>query len=151
MNETNYQWTARVKDSGGNSSLSYVRQHQFPIKDAVSFDNEDSGISALEYVIGAIGGDLIASLKRVAKKKRVNIDMIETVVMGELENPLIFLQVVGEEGTSAIKKIHLKVYISSLDTPEEIELVWTEALRISPLINTFKTNVKFEFELKIIY
>ncbi len=151
MNDIAYHWTVRVKTREKGESICYVRQHNFLVGNAVSFDTEDESISAMEYVLGAIGGDLISSLKRIAKKKRVALDMIETVVTGELTNPMVYLQVIGEEGFAGLNNVRMKVYISSLDDAEVIEQIWNDALRISPLINTFKKSVQFSLEHKIVF
>jgi len=151
VNSIKYNWTARIKATGKSESICYVRQHDFIVGHSVSFDNKDESISSMEYVLGAIGGDIISSLNRMAKKKRVTIDMIETVVTGELTNPLVYLQVIGEEGFAGIDNVQMKVFISSLDDIEVIEQIWKDALKISPLINTFKESVQFNLVHKIVF
>jgi hypothetical protein len=83
----------------------FVRKHQFPVGAPLQFDAEYDAITALEYVLGAIGADVVHGLQTLARKRRVDIDQVEAVVQGELNNPLTYLGVVGADGPPGLEKI----------------------------------------------
>ncbi len=96
MDET--KWTLRVRGAGKGPSTVYVRHSQFQAGDPLSFDPEYDYVTALEYLLGAIGADLVGGLQVIARRQRVQVNDIEAVVSGKLNNPLTYLGVVGEEG-----------------------------------------------------
>jgi hypothetical protein len=99
----------------------FVRKHQFPVGVPVQFDAAYDAIAALEYILGAVGGDVVNGLQTVARKRRVEIDRIEAVVQGELNNPLTYLSVVGESGPPGLEKVQIKVYVASVAAEEDIQ------------------------------
>jgi hypothetical protein len=64
----------------------------------LDFDSESDAVSAVEYLLGALGADLLNGL-RVARRRRVHLDRVEATVEGRLGNPLVHLAVVGGEGS----------------------------------------------------
>ena len=58
-----------------------MRTHRYDVGVPLSFDREEQGITALEYVLGAIGADLVVGLQRVARKRRLKLDAVEATVM----------------------------------------------------------------------
>src|SRR5262245_58663616 len=93
-----YRWSARVTsrvpspDSGGRSIAdAWVRKHRFTVGAPLQFDREDARVSALEYVLGAFGADLVNGLHAVARERRIPLETAEAVVNAELENPLTTL------------------------------------------------------------
>ena len=50
-------------------------------------------MSALEYVLGAIGADLVNGLQMLGRRRRIAIEQVEARVEGELNNPLTYLGV----------------------------------------------------------
>jgi hypothetical protein len=145
-----HRWTLRVSTSGKGRATVFVRQHQFNVGLPVQFDQEYDAISALEYVLGAIGADLVNGFQSLARKRRVAIDYAEAVVQGELNNPLTHLGVVGEPGHPGLEKISVRAYVSSLAPEEDVQRVWQEMLAISPLVRTFQPLVRFDLSLQLV-
>lgn len=150
MDNNTFSWTVRAKEQNNGHALCFARQHSFKVGDAVSFDSEYNSISSLEYVLGAVGSELITNLKRLARKKKIEIDAVEVVINGKLSNPFVYLQVIGETGSPEIETLNLKVYISTLESKSNIDSLWQEVLKISPLINTLRHSVQFKYDLKLI-
>lgn len=154
MNPTNpmnqrYQWTLRVSSAGRGRATVFVRKHQFSVGAPVQFDAEYDAISALEYVLGAIGADIVNGLQALARKRRVAVDSVEAVVQGELNNPLTHLGVIGEEGHPGLERVTVKVYVASLEAEESIQGVWQELLARSPLVRTFQPAIQFDLHLQV--
>jgi uncharacterized OsmC-like protein len=144
-----YTWTLRVSTTDEDRATVFVRQHQFTVGAPVQFDAEYNAISALEYVLGAIGADVANSLHSLARKRRVEIDQVEVVVQGELNNPLTYLGVIGESGHSGLDKVRVKVYAASIAAEEEVWRIWQEMLAKSPLVRTFQSAIQLELSLKV--
>jgi uncharacterized OsmC-like protein len=138
------RWTLRVTAVNPFGSTVHARKHSFAAGAPVSFDAEYGAITALEYVLGAVGADLVGGIQTVARRRRVEIDNIEAVVHGVLHNPMVYLRAVGEVGDAGIRAIEARVYISSLDDEARVRAVWTEVLETSPIANTLTKAVKLD-------
>jgi len=127
------RWTLRVTAVRPSGSTVHVRKHSFPAGAPISFDTEYGAITALEYLLGALGADLVGGIQAVARRRRVEIDDVEAVVHGVLHNPMVYLRVVGEVGDAGIRAIEARV-----------RAVWTEVLEISPTVNTLTRAVTLD-------
>jgi hypothetical protein len=145
-----YTWTLRVSTTHTDCASVFVRKHRFDVGAPVHFDVEYDAISALEYVLGAIGADIVNGLQALARKRRLEIDHIEAVVQGELNNPLTHLGVIGEEGHPGLEKVSVKVYVASLEAEAEIQRLWQEMLARSPLVWTFQSAIQFELHMQVV-
>ncbi len=144
-----YTWTARVgSKQEGAPVRAYVGREQFEVSGALNFDPARTGVSALEYLLAAVGSDLVCGFQSLAKKRRVPIDDIEATVVGELENPLVPLGVIGETGSPGIKRIQLRVFISTPAAQDEVETLWQEVCGRSPLAVTFAALVELTLSIK---
>jgi hypothetical protein len=150
MDTERYTWTLRVSTAGKDRATVFVRQHQFAVGAPVQFDAAYDSITALEYVLGAIGADVVNGLWALARKRRIEVDHVEAVVQGELNNPLTYLGVVGESGHPGLEQVSVKVYVASLATDEEIRRVWQEMLDKSPLVRTFQPAIRFELSMQVV-
>lgn len=134
----------------GQEPLSaYVRAHRFEIGAPIHFDELYPHVTALEYALSAIGADLVGTLQALARRRRIVLDNVEAVVSGELNNPLTFLDVVGEEGHPGLELVRTTVYVSSAAAEEELQALWNDAIQKSPLVRTFKDSVALDLILKI--
>lgn len=138
MDET--RWTIRVTSSIAQSdpSIAYARKHAFVGGDALSFDVEHPHITAFEYLLGSVALDIAGGLRRLRKKRRIDIDALEVLVHGKLHNPMVYLGVLGEDGDAGVSVIEVKVYISSLDDEAAVKQLWSEMLALSPIVNTLR-------------
>jgi hypothetical protein len=130
-------WDIRAHAEGRSPVSVRVRRHGFVVGAPIHFDEEYDAITALEYAMGALAGDVVDGFRSLARKRRVEVDQVEALLHGELENALMYLGVVGEEGSPAIESLALKCYVSSLAEEADVQSVWAEALLRSPLAQTF--------------
>jgi hypothetical protein len=143
-------WNARVNSTDPGKATVFVRRHQFDVGAPLQFDEEYDQVTALEYTLGAIASDIVVGLRRVAKRRRVEIDRVEALVKGRVDNPLTYLQVVGEAGTPALEAVTLKAFVSSVEPPERVQLVWDETLAASPLVHTLSRTVKLDLSHEVV-
>ena len=135
------RWTLRVTAGHAAGAMAHVRKHSFAVGAPLSFDAEYNSITALEYLLGSVGADLVGGIQTVARRRRVEVDAIEVVIHGVLHNPMVYLRVVGETGEAGLRAIEARVYISSLDDDERVRALWAEVLETSPVVNTLSRAV----------
>ena len=116
MDETS--WITRVSSTEPGTTKIFVRKQRLIVGDPVSFDSEYDGLTSLELVLGALGADIAGGLQALAKRRRLELDNVEVLVEGTLNNPMMWLGVIGEEGSTAIETISAKVYIGTIEEDE---------------------------------
>ena len=134
--------------AGRDTAEVYVRKHHFTVGAPLQFDAEYDHISALEYALGALAADVVNGLRKLARKRRTELDAVEALVSGELNNPLTYLGVVGEIGHPDIEQAAITVYVRSEAPEEEMQKLWEENLARSPLVHTFKAAIGLDINLK---
>ena len=108
--------TLRVTTADPDVARISIRRHQFVIGRPIELDEASPRISAMEYAVGAIAGEVVNGLRVFASRHRVDLDRVEAVATGELQHGLTYLEVVGESGQPRIARVHLKVFVA---TPDE--------------------------------
>jgi hypothetical protein len=145
-----YRWNLRVGSGGRGQAAVYVRHHRFEVGAPVQFDEQYDSLTALEYVLGAIGADIVNCLRLAARRSRVELDNVEALVSGKLNNPLTHLGVAGEEGHPGLETVSIRVYVSSTEQEDRIRQVRSETQERSPLLCTFRSAIELELELKVV-
>ena len=135
----------RVTASGPAARVSAGRR-QFSIGRPVEFDEASPHVAALEYALGAAGGEIVNGLREFARRRRIEIDAIEALVTGELTHALTYLEVVGETGPPRLARLAVKVFVSAPDG-EAIRALFADVLDRLPLIGTLKSTVDVKTEL----
>ena len=143
------QCRLRITTLESETSRVLVRRHQFAVGRPIDFDADSAHISALEYALGAIGAEIVSGLRVFAKRRRIELDGVEAVVDGEVENPLAYLEVVGESGYPGLSSVSIKVYVASPRDEETLYQLWHETLERLPLVRTFSHVMKFKIELTL--
>jgi uncharacterized OsmC-like protein len=144
-----FRWSARVRWREGSQAVAYCRNFSFTIEQQASFKETDPYPSAVEYLLGALAGDLLAGFANEASRHKVSLDALEARVSGYLSNPLVYLGVIGEEGDPGFEEIEGRLYVSADADEETLRHLWELTQLRSPLLNTLKRCVKLKLELKI--
>ena len=140
----------RVISNARDRADVYARRHRFTAGKPLEFDADGDAVSALEYLLGALGADLVVGLQAVARRRRVHLGRVEAAVEGELDNPLTHLAVVGETGHPGLARANVKVYVNSLDPEAAVRAAWEETLERSPLVRTLGASVRLDLTLQIL-
>lgn len=144
------KWSVRVSARDRQSVSVYARKSRFEIGAPLAFDVEDERVCAFEHVLGAIGADLAAGMKERCHRRRLEVDNVEALVFGELDNALTHLGVVGEDGHPGLARLAIKVFVETLEEEDDVRAVWDEVLSRSPLYRTFSALARFDLELHIV-
>lgn len=143
------QWTVRVTATDSSDCVAYARRHQIRLGAPISFDVEHSRATALEHFLAAVGGDIVGGLLARAKRMRIEIDNVEALVECSLNNPLTFLDVVGETGDPGIRELSVIVYIGSTAEDRQIRRLWEDTLQKSPMVRTLQGGVNLQLNYKV--
>jgi hypothetical protein len=143
------RWSLRVTATEPEAAHVVARRQQFVVGRPIHFDAHYEHVTALEYVLGALGAEIVNGLRVFASRRRLEIDDVEAVVHGELDNPLAYLEVIGEEGHAGLARVLVTVYVASPHGEEALRALWTDARERLPLVRTFSAarllDVEFRF------
>jgi len=136
----------RVTAPDPDSARVSIGRRQFSIGRPLEFDEASPRVAAIEYALGAVGGEVVNGLRAFADRRRLPIDAVEAVVTGELENGLSYLEVVGEEAPPKITRIRVKVFVASGDGAATRAL-FEHMLDRLPLVCTLRAALALTIEL----
>jgi hypothetical protein len=103
--------TLRVTGGASGIARVNVRGEQFAVGRPIEFDATSSRVAALEYAVGAAAAEIVNGLRAFAARRRLHIEAVEAVVIAELENALVYLEVIGERGRPVIQSMHIKLFV----------------------------------------
>ena len=63
-----------------------------------------------------------------AKRRRLELDHVEALVDGRLQNPLPFFEVVGETGHPNLSQVSVKVFVASPHDEDTMKRLWDDVL-----------------------
>ena len=140
----------RVQRTEARTARAYGRGHAFDIGSQAGLRNLDDAPSAVEYVLGALGGDLVCGLERAAEGQGVPLHAIEISLNGRLDNILVHLGVVGEQGHPGLASIEGTAYVGSDAEEDAIQRAWQRTLDRSPLYHTLTRCAAITIALKVV-
>ena len=143
-----HEWSVRVRTDSCGGLTASARNHTWRIGEPITFAPKDELPSALELAVGALAADILGSLTRICRLKRIDFERGEFSLRFTLDNPLMYVGVIGEEGHPGISSIEGVAYISCFDE-ERLREAWDEALSKSPLYNTLKKAAEIDVRLSI--
>ena len=144
-----FTWTLRVTAARGERATVFVRKHRFEVGAPAHFDEAYEEVTALEYALGAVGADLVNGLRLIARGRHIDIDRVEALVDGELDDPLAYAGVIGAAGHPGIRRIRVTVYAETPVAAGTVEALWKEARARSPLVRTLERTVELDLRLKV--
>jgi hypothetical protein len=133
--EIDHVFPVRVQRVAGGSARVYARGG-FDVGSQASLRETDEAASAVEYLIGALGGDLVCGLQRAAEAEGIGLHGVEITLNGRLDNILTHLGVVGEQGHPGLAAIDGTAYIATDADESTLTRAWQRTLVRSPLYNT---------------
>ena len=150
MTDSDHDFPVRVQRSAAGVARAYARTQSFEVGSQASMREADPSPSAIEYALGALGGDLVCGLERAADSHGVRLHAIEASLVGRLDNILVHLGVVGEKGHAAFGAIDGTIYVSTDSEPAAVDSAWQTTLARSPLYNTFSRCAAVSINLKVL-
>jgi len=148
QNPTDAGWSVRVRGGDRREARVYSGRNEFTVAGQATFSDGGAHPSAVEYLLGALGGDLVCGFQRLAEKRGLSIEGLESVVSGRLDNPMVFLGVVGAEGGAGFGPVTATLYVTSDEEEPALREVWRATLATSPLVNTLRRCVALSLDLR---
>ena len=142
-----YEWRLRVRATGPLRSTVYCRNFSFDVGQPVSFEEKDRHPAAIEYLLGAVGGELACAFSSEAARSGLRIDDIEITLRGSLVNVLAHLGL--EPGDPAVRRVEIKCFTSTLDDEERVKEAWERTVSRSPLVATLRKAAEVDLKLAI--
>jgi len=146
---SDHVWSLRVEGTENREAKVYSGKHAFSIGRPASFADDDDQPSAVEYLLGALGGDIVTGFRLQAGKQGVQVDGLELIVSGRLGNPLVSLGVIGAEGKPGFESISATLYVSAEADGPTLQRVWRSTLAISPIVTTLEGCVALALDLRV--
>lgn len=143
-------FSVRVCAGDTRGAQAYARATSFDCGPALIFDASDLRSSALEQLLGALGSDLALGIKAAFQRARLEVDSVELLVEARLENALVYLGVVGEQGEPRIEQIALRVFVETLEDETDISPVFEAALARSPIYCTLARACQIKTRLQVV-
>ena len=146
----NPTWTLRITAGADGPAHAHARGQRFDVGDPVSFDEAYPHATALEHALAAVGTELVNGLRALARTRRLELDAVEALVQGKLEDALAQLGVVGATGSPALGSVHVRLYASSTEPEPAIRELLELAQARAPLWQTLqRAGVTLSVELKV--
>jgi uncharacterized OsmC-like protein len=140
----------RVQRTAERIARAYGRGQSFDIGSQASLRELEAHPSAVEYVLGALGGDLVCGLERAAEGQGIQLHAIEIALNARLDNILTHLGVVGEQGHPGFAAIEGTAYVGSDAEDDPIQRAWQRTLDRSPLYHTLTRCAAVTISLKVV-
>lgn len=140
-----YVWRLRTRVTGQMKATVYCRNFSWNVGQPLSFEEKDANPSAVESLLGALGGALATGFSTECGKEGLDVDDIELAVTGRLHNPLAHLGL--EDGDPSFAEIEVKCYASTMDEEARVRALFETVVARSPIAATLakaaQLNVKF--------
>jgi hypothetical protein len=141
----------RVTPGGPDASRVHARNHSFDVGRQASFRDSDPCPSAIELVLGALGGDLVSGWRAEAGRQGIALEEIELTLGCRLDDPLRHLGVVGATGHAGIAAIEGTIYVTADAHAPDLEAAWREVRERSPLFTTLSRCVSVRLDLHVVH
>jgi uncharacterized OsmC-like protein len=140
----------RTVSVGQFRTLSYVGTHQPVVVDEpLHLFGQNTAPAPGEVVLAALGGCLAVGITAVATWKQVTLSKLEVLIEGDIGNPAAW----GAGGADmpaelmGFQQLRVKVVIEGDADRAELEKIVMHANRFSPVANTMRNPIPFEFAL----
>ena len=142
-----HAWLVRVRSTGEMQSQAFVRNHSFTVGQPASFDTRDAAPSALEYLLAALGGCLVAGFQWRASRRGIALRNIEVSLAARVDNILVFLGI-AEEGHPGLRIVEGSLYVEADAEDDVLQVLWDETQLRCPVTQTLARKVPIDIQLK---
>jgi hypothetical protein len=147
--ENDRVWTVRAHAVGPDEVRAYSGRHVFSVGAQAALQPSDLHPSAVEYLLGALAGDLLRGFRLEAARRSVVVRATELSLAGRLNNVLVHLGVRGEDGHAGLESVTGTLYASMDGDAPTRDAAWQETLTRSPLFQTLSRCATVSIELRV--
>jgi uncharacterized OsmC-like protein len=142
-----HAWLVRVRSTGEMQSQAFVRNHSFTVGQPASFDTQDAAPSAVEYLLAALGGCLVAGFQWRASRRGIAIQNLEVSLKAQADNILVFLGI-EESGHPGLGRIEGSLYVEADAEDDVLHALWDETQLRCPVTQSLVRQVPIDIPLK---
>ncbi|HXZ44762.1 MAG TPA: OsmC family protein [archaeon] len=142
-----HAWLVRVRWTGEMRSQAFVRNHSFAVGQPASFNTQDAAPSAVEYLLAALGGCLVAGFQWRSSRLGVEIQNLEVSLKAQADNILVFLGI-EQGGHSGLRGVEGSLYVETDAEDEVLQALWEETLLRCPVTQSLVRQVPVRIQMK---
>lgn len=146
---SDHAWAVRARRIGPDETRVYARNHAFAVGAQASLRDADTHPSAVEYLLGALAGDLMRGFERQAARRQLAVHAGEINLQARLDNVLVHLEVIGEMGHPGLASVNGTFYLSADADEQVLGEIWRATLDRSPLYQTLSRCAAVEVRLQV--
>jgi uncharacterized OsmC-like protein/TusA-related sulfurtransferase len=145
-----YQWSVRAQGEKDLTAKIHSRNHTLLAGQPADFSPTVNAPSAVDYLLASLGACLTVGFKALASRRNVEIDNVELILKGGMENVLFHLEL-EDEGSPKINSITGTFYVLSPESEGVLEEIWCQTLARSPIYQTLKHGTDIQIKLSIVF
>ncbi len=142
-----HAWLVRVRLTREMQSQAFVRNHSFTVGQPASFDTQDAAPSAVEFLLAALGGCLVAGFQWRASRRGIKIRNLEVSLKAQADNILTFLGI-EESGHPGLGRVEGSLYVDADTEDDELQALWDETQLRCPVTQSLVRQVPIDIQLK---
>ncbi len=140
-----HEWRLRVRAAGPRRTEVSCRDVKFSVGPPASLGEKNAHPSAVEVLLGALGGDLSTGFAAECAKRGLDVDPIELNVCGRLHDAAG-----REDGDPSFTAIEIKCYATTLDDVAQVRGAWDATVRRSPVAATLAKATTLDHRLSVL-
>ncbi|MCA8921079.1 MAG: OsmC family protein [Planctomycetes bacterium] len=144
-----FRWRVRARWERGMQAKVFARNHAIDVGQPASFDTEDAAASALELLLASLAGCLAVGFQWRCSQRGIEVFNLEVTLNAQADNVLVFLGL-EETGHPGLAGVEGKLYVDADADPEDLQALWKETLRRSPVAQTLGRPVPLKIELQAV-
>jgi uncharacterized OsmC-like protein/TusA-related sulfurtransferase len=145
-----YQWSVRAQSEKTLTVKIHSRNHTFLAGQPADFSPKVNAPSAIDYLLASLATCLTVGFKAQASRRNIEIDNLELILKGGLENVLYHLEL-ENEGSPKMEKVKGTFYVLSPESEEILEGIWRNTIERSPIYQTLKSAIDVDIKLSIVF
>ena len=142
-----HAWLVRVRWTGEMRSQAFARNHSFVVGQPASFDTQDAAPSAVEYLLAALGGCLVAGFQWRASRRGIEIQNLEVSLKAQADNILVFLGI-EENGHPGLRGVEGSLYVEADAEDDVLQALWEETQLRCPVTQSLIRQVPIHIQMK---
>ncbi len=142
-------WRSRVVWQGGFKAKAHTRTHTVELDEPDALDTQDSGASAHEHLLSAVGSCIMVGFVLNATRRGVQIQNLEIAVEGNFENILKWADL-DDSGNPAYGGVDVKIYAQADADAAALQEIFDKAVAGSPVAQSVARATPVRAELEIV-
>lgn len=142
-------WRSRVTWQGGFKAKAHTRTHTVELDEPADLDTQDSGASAHEHLLSAVGSCIMVGFVLNATRQGVQIHNLEIAIEGNFENILKWADL-EDDANPGYGGVDVKVFAQADADDDTLQAIFQKAVDGSPVAQSISRPTPVRAELEIV-